>query len=502
MTGPTEAGPAGPVRVPEEDPARSGQTAAELAEQLNRMSVLVEGAFATSLELLDDDAETLLAQIAARADAVVSAHRYLLMVRVRPGTPIQLHHRGLEAGEAQRLAADLWRDHPGESNGTHIVVDIASSRRRYGRLVEFPPPDSAVSPWESRVLNLYAEYAATALDIFSVLTDAKRSDATARTLLSFSESLSRVTTLDELVQLLADTVPAVTHCDQSTVYLWDADSGRLLPRARTSGLQAEHSYLGPIVPVRTPRRPSVKPGDEPTADGVGAAPEPGSGDPMTIRTDAVMIERMVQQRQVMVLDSSTDDPYLRTLLDHSGMAASVVAPLFAAGEFLGVIAANFGAATPTASIHDPDLHERLSGAGRPGCYRPPEPGAAGEGLAHGLARCPHRAAQPPALRGPGGTGAGPFPPGRRAGVHVLRRPRPLQDGQRHPGPRRRGRPHPSGEPASGRTRSGARTPWPGWAGTSSPSCCRDWPTSWPSTSWPSGRWRPWPPRSPCSARKW
>jgi diguanylate cyclase (GGDEF)-like protein len=82
---------------------------------------------------------------------------------------------------------------------------------------------------------------------------------------------------------------------------------------------------------------------------------------MTIRTDAVMIERMVQQRQVMVIDSSTDDPYLRTLLDHSGMAASVVAPLFAAGEFLGVIAADFRESTPTASIHDPDLHERLSG---------------------------------------------------------------------------------------------------------------------------------------------
>src|SRR5664279_2043864 len=101
------------------------------------MSVLVEGAFATSLELLDDDVETLLTQIAARADAVVSAHRYLLMVRVGPGTPIHLHHRGLDPGEAQRLAADLWRDHPGEDDGSQLVVDIASSRRRYGRLVEF-----------------------------------------------------------------------------------------------------------------------------------------------------------------------------------------------------------------------------------------------------------------------------------------------------------------------------------------------------------------------------
>ena len=344
-----------------EELVRSGQSAAELREQLNRMSLLVEGAFATSLELLDDDVETLLAQIASRADAVVSAHRYLLMVRVRPGTPIQLHHRGLEPGEAQRLAAELWRDHPGEGNGSHVVVDIASSRRRYGRLVEFPPPDAAVSPWESRVLNLYAEYAATALDIFSVLTDAKRSDATARTLLSFSESLSGVTTLAELVQLLADTIPAVTQCDQSTVYLWDAGTGQLLPRARTAGLEAPDAYHGPIVPIRPPRGVPGKPSAGSGPGGFGATPEPGTDEPLTIRTDATAIKRMMKEHQVMVLDSATEDPFLRNLLDRSGTAASVVAPLFAAGEFLGVIAANFGTATPTASIHDPDLHERLSG---------------------------------------------------------------------------------------------------------------------------------------------
>ncbi len=355
------AGPAGPAVVPDEDAVRSVPSHAELREQLDRMSVLVEGAFATSLELLDDDVETLLAQIAARADAVVSAHRYLLMVRVRPGTPIQLHHRGLEAEEAQRLAADLWRDHPGVGNGSQVVVDIASTRRRYGRLVEFPPPDAAVSPWESRVLNLYAEYAATALDIFSVLTDAKRSDATARTLLSFSESLSRVTTLAELVQLLADTVPAVTRCDQSTVYLWDAGTGQLVPRARTTGLEADDAYHGPIVPIRPPRPLPGDPADGPAAYGSGAIPEADTGDVLTVRTDATLIERMVHERQVMVLDSSTEDPDLRNLLHRSGTAASVVAPLFAAGEFLGVIAANFGTATPTTSIHDPDLHERLSG---------------------------------------------------------------------------------------------------------------------------------------------
>ena len=90
------------------------------------------------------------------------------------------------------------------------------------------------------MLHLYAEYAATALDIFSVLTEAKRSDATARTLLSFSESLSRVTTLTELVQLLADTVP---------------ERDRLRP---VDGVPVGRR-LGPAGPPGPHRRPGVPP---------------------------------------------------------------------------------------------------------------------------------------------------------------------------------------------------------------------------------------------------
>jgi diguanylate cyclase (GGDEF)-like protein len=343
------------------DPGTSDRSAAELQEQLDRMSLLVGGAFATSVELLDDDVESLLTQIAARADAVVSAHRYLLMVRVQPGTPIQLHHRGLEAGEAQHLAAVLWREDPGPVDRSRLVVDIASSRRHYGRLIEFLPPDAEFSAGESQLLNLYAEYAATALDVFSVLAEAKRSDATARTLLSFSESLSRATTLAELIQLLADTVPGVTHCDQATVYLWEGDTGRLVPRARTNGLEAPNAYTGPIVPIAPDPGAASRAGVDPAGgEATEDPPEPGTG-PLAIRTDAPVIDRMMHHREVMVLDASTDDPYLRTLLDRSGTAASVVAPLFAAGEFLGVIAANFGADSSVASVHDPDLHERLSG---------------------------------------------------------------------------------------------------------------------------------------------
>ena len=375
-TSPGPADEAGPAHEagPDHGPGHGAdRPIAELRAELDKMRVLVEGASATALELLDDDVESLLTQIAERADAVVSAHRYLLMVRVRADSPIQLHHRGLDPDEAQILAAELWREEAGGDGGSPLIVDISSRRHHYGRLAQFPPPGALHPPSESRVLGLFAQYAATALDVFSVVSEAKRSDATARALLSFSEALSRVTNLAELVQLLADTVPEVTGCDQSTVYLWDADLGQMNPHARTTGLDSPPgAFIGPIVPVPRGGQPRRRPGPPPHGDrlpSAGPGPVDGTGDPdpdgtvdpIVVHADVSLIDRMIKHREVVVIDETTEDPSLRRLMDRSETTASVVAPLFAAGEFLGVISANFGRETPPAAIRDADLHERLSG---------------------------------------------------------------------------------------------------------------------------------------------
>jgi len=349
--------------------------AEELRSELDRMSALIEGAFATASQLVSDDVNSLLSQIAARADAVVGSRRYLLMIRVRAGTPIQLHYRGLEPDEAQTAAAELWREHPDDDGGSRLIVDIASPERLYGRLAEFIPGGEFPEPSEVKVLRLFAEYAATALDVFTVLSDAKRSDATARTLLSFAETLSRVTTLAELVQLLVNTVPAVTDCDQSTVYLWDSDRGQLTPRAWTEGAASPDGALVPIAPdgrrptsIRFPLPPvnggpvsPIGPGAPPGPAGQPAVGHPHDPDVMTVGAGMPLIDQLIRSRQVVVLDRSTDDHGLLTLLEGSGTAASVVAPLFAGGEFLGVIAANFVEGSSTVTIRDADLHERLSG---------------------------------------------------------------------------------------------------------------------------------------------
>ena len=317
-----EAGP------PPLDPAYSAdRSVAELRGEVDRMRVLLEGAFDTAAELLRDDPQSLLTQIAAGADAVVSADRYLLMVRVRPEAPLQLHFRGLDAEEAQRVAAELWREHPDDDDGSRLIVDITTPQRLYGRLAVIRPPEKTHPSSESKSLRLYAEYAAITLDVFGALTDATQSDATTRTLLAFSEAVSRVTTPAELVTVVANAVPTVTDCDHATVYLRAPEGGRLLLAAASEGREVH--------------------------------PE-GVDEQATISPDAATVEEMARRRQVLVLDASTEDPMLRTLLEQSQATVAVLAPLVANGELLGVITANFDHDAPV-TVRHAGLHERLSG---------------------------------------------------------------------------------------------------------------------------------------------
>ena len=170
------------------------------------------------------------------------------MVRVGLGLPLQLHHRGLDADEARTLAAELWTGSSDDADGIapggrHRLA--APTLRPPGRVLRCRSADAQA---EERVLRLFARYAANVLDVFTVLSDARRSDSTARTLLSFSEQLSGLTNLAQALQILADTVPAVTGCDQSTVYLWDRDRSRLVLGAYTAGMTPPDADLGPIAP--------------------------------------------------------------------------------------------------------------------------------------------------------------------------------------------------------------------------------------------------------------
>jgi len=338
--------------------------AAQATREVSRLEQLLEETAAAALDFLELDIDGLLTELASRADRVVPSDRFLLMVQAAPGLPIELHHRGIGADEARTLAADLWNAGAPDDPGCR-VLDIASPRRQYGRLAVFVDPADGHPAADDRALRLFADYAANVLDVFTVLSDVRRSDSTARTILSFSGQLSGLTNLAQALQILADTVPEVSGCTQSTVYLWDKENSRLVLGAYTTGMTPPDADLGPITPhwaaaagasgVPAPR--ADRRADEQDADGTRS-----SRDPVSVEVDNPLVQRMIASREVMVLDASTvGDPLLRRLMEESGVPASVVAPLFASGEFLGVIAANFSKDAAPGIIHDADLHERLSG---------------------------------------------------------------------------------------------------------------------------------------------
>ena len=330
------------------------ETARSQAE-VDRLERLLEDAASSTLDLLDHDIEHVVNHLAERADQILGAERFLLTVRPGVGLPLELHHRGLAPEEARGLAAGLWGGTSDDVDGDLLVVDIATPLRRYGRIAEYFRPDDPDIATEERILRLFARYAGNVLDVCTMLSDARRSNSTARTLLSFSEELSGLTNLAQALQILADTVPAVTGCDQSTVYLWDRVRSRLVLGAYTAGRTPPDADLGSFVPQWSTSSSA-------TQIHVGHLPDGADDDALSVEVDNPLIQRMISGHEVMVLDAElVEDPQLRALMEASGIPASVVAPLFAAGEFLGVIAANFASDTPRSAIHDPDLHERLCG---------------------------------------------------------------------------------------------------------------------------------------------
>src|SRR6202022_1183070 len=99
--------------------------------------------------------------------------------------------------------------------------------------------------------------------------------------------------------------------------------------ARTVGMESPpDAYRGPIVPVPRPgrtsgeRRTSLEADPPPPA----GSPAPDRGDrhrrledegPMVVHADHSLIDRMINRREVIVLDETTDDPLLRKLMDRS-----------------------------------------------------------------------------------------------------------------------------------------------------------------------------------------
>ncbi|HYZ79961.1 MAG TPA: diguanylate cyclase, partial [Solirubrobacteraceae bacterium] len=276
---------------------------AALESQLSAMTERLESVYATATDLIaDTDLDSVLARITERAATAVRAPRYLLAVRPDDEADLRSHHSGFDEAEARRLAEQLLDTPAEELPSTWLVADVSSERRRYGRLVAMS--DSNFFPQERYLLELYARYAATALDGATALDEAKRGHEEAEALLALARSLAEANTSHEVAERLADAVPAVVDCDRVSVWGWDGDAGALTCLA-ISGVAITETPLEQISADQTPSIPDqlASPNTEP-----------------------------------LFYDRNSNDDFVHDILRRYGMAAMVVAPIVARGEFLGALA--------------------------------------------------------------------------------------------------------------------------------------------------------------------
>jgi diguanylate cyclase (GGDEF)-like protein len=311
----------------EADSATSGQVTA-LRHQLDAMTERLRSVFATASDLIAvDDLDAVLARITARAALEVRAIRYLLAVRVKPNGELHTHHKGFEEEGVAEYLDELLSGDPASHPESWLVVPVASNRREYGRLLALRSAGQSFLPEERELFEVYARYAASALDGASALAQAKDQGDQANALLSLARALAVAGTSNEIARRLADAVPLVVDCDRVGVCLWDGARGELVRRAVT------------VQDGSVDEEPRVW------------TPLPGS-----------LLGRLVNgsSSAPVFIDDTVADERLRDMLAELGLSAAMLVPLLAGDSFLGLLIVSVFD-RPDRLKPNPDLLDRLSG---------------------------------------------------------------------------------------------------------------------------------------------
>jgi diguanylate cyclase (GGDEF)-like protein len=284
--------------------------------RLDAMAERLDSMFATAADLIGaDDVADVLARITDRAAVEVRAPRHLLAVRTRPGRELHIHAKGFAAGEVAATAERILADGTAVP-ASWLVVPVRSNRRDYGRLLAMYEGDHSFFAQERELLEVYARYAASALDNAAALMEARELHELAR-------ALAAAGTSGEVAGRLVDAVPIVVDCDRVGVYLWDEARGEIVRRALNGGDDGEWSV----------------------------APTPGGP-----------LERLLNDPspEPLFVDDVEGNPVLRALLANIGAVASIVVPITAPDAFLGLLIVSVMSG-PERLQPAPELLDRLSG---------------------------------------------------------------------------------------------------------------------------------------------
>ena len=304
-----------------------------LRDQLDAMKERLHSMFQTAADLIGSGTvDDVLARIADRAAIEVRAPRHLLAVRMDPDGEIHCHQKGFDPDQVQERAERLLSHHPtelGGRDGFELVVPIRSNRRDYGRLAASYHAGVAFFPQERELLEVYARYAASALDSASALLEAEQRYGQSSALLQLARALSVAGTSAEIARRLADSVPVVVDCDRVAVYIWD---GAQLVRQAVAQLDC----------------------DEPPTDELAVWPP----------TAGSTLERLLvdPRPDPIFVDGVNGSPGHAAALRKLGFAATILVPLAAPNQLLGVLAVAVRD-RPERLRPTPDLLDRLSGVG-------------------------------------------------------------------------------------------------------------------------------------------
>jgi diguanylate cyclase (GGDEF)-like protein len=301
-----------------------------LEAQLATMTESLESVYATAGELIaGGDLDTVLARVTERAATAVRAPRYLLAVRVPGESALRCHHDGFAGGsEARVLAEGLLSTPVDELPSSWLVANVNSHQRDYGRLVAMSQ-DQQFFPQERQLWDLYARYAASALDGATALADAERRHKEARALLELARALAAAGTSAEVAVRLAEAVPAVVDCDRVGVFLWNEEAQELAFAASWGQAAVADADISELV---------IRPADTPALAGLTENPEP---EPL-----------------FFVQDST--DPFIRRVLKRFGALSLIAVPIVAHGHLLGLLTVAVYSG-PERLEPRQDLLDRLSG---------------------------------------------------------------------------------------------------------------------------------------------
>jgi diguanylate cyclase (GGDEF)-like protein len=312
------------------DPGSEGQEVAVLRQQLEGLQERFKGLFAAASDLIAaDDISDILGRLANRAALEVRAPRYVLAAQLSPNGEVHCHQRGFAPAELRAHVDRLLDPSDQEFPKSWLVVPVRSDRRNYGRLVAAFESDTSFFPQERELLEIFARYAASALDGAAALAAAQRQYDQTSALLKLARALASAGTSHEVAQRLAEALPLVVDADRVSVFLWDAGSQQLVRVAMTSNDP-----------------------DDPQLD-ASWSKTPTRGGPI----DELLAN---PRREAVFLDAESGDPLMRQEMLAVGNVAAIVVPIVVPDAFLGLLSVSVRR-DPARLAPMPDLIDRLSG---------------------------------------------------------------------------------------------------------------------------------------------